>query len=203
MARNDEVSRYPDSELQEFKALIEKKLALAQEQITSLEGQILEVSENTEGEHGGDWVDDSSINSEIGMLNDMAIRQRKYVQDLHNALLRIQNKTYGICVLTGQLIDKRRLLAVPTTTKSLEAKNDQRKKSEERMAHRLTNKPYVKKSSKKKEPKIITKVRKKTNSAAAPAVDDEEEDEDLKLVDDDLPVREIDFDAIPDVEEED
>ncbi len=116
------VVRYSDAELQEFKALIEGKLEKAQTQLDSLREQILEIAENSGDDHGVDWVDDSSTGNDVEMLNNMAIRQRRYIQDLQNALIRIRNKAYGICTVTGELIDKKRLRAVPTTTKSLAAK---------------------------------------------------------------------------------
>ena len=128
----------------EFQAIIEKKIEQTEQQLESLKEQIREISENTSDEHGGDWVDDSSISADIEMLNNMALRQQKYLRDLNNAMLRIKNKVYGICVVTRELIDKRRLLAVPTTTKSLTAKTDIRRKEEERMTHRITDNPYVK-----------------------------------------------------------
>lgn len=115
--------RYSDTELEEFRILIQGKLDMAREQLEQLQSQIFEITENSDDEYGSDWMDDSSINNEIEILNDMAIRQRKYIQDLDNALVRIKNKTYGICVVSGELIDKKRLLAVPTTTKSIAAKN--------------------------------------------------------------------------------
>ena len=68
-------------------------------------------------------MDDSNVNTEMEYLNDMAIRQRKLIQDLENALVRIKNKTYGICVISGELIDKQRLLVQPIATKSVAAKN--------------------------------------------------------------------------------
>ncbi|MEL7221207.1 MAG: TraR/DksA family transcriptional regulator, partial [Bacteroidota bacterium] len=89
MSSKDEFVRYSDVELEEFRVVIEKKLELASEQLESLKEQILEMSEKTGDDHGGDWVDDSSINNDMEMLNNMAIRQKKYVQDLNNALLRI------------------------------------------------------------------------------------------------------------------
>lgn len=119
---HNEVVRYSDADLEEFRILIETKLERAEKHLAELQEQILEITENTSDEHGGDWVDDSSINNDVEMLNNMAIRQRMHIQDLDNALVRIKNKSYGICSITGQLIDKRRLLAVPTTTKSLAAK---------------------------------------------------------------------------------
>ena len=115
--------RYSDTELEEFRVLIQGKLDIARVQLEQLQSQIFEITENSDDEYGSDWMDDSSINNEIEILNDMAIRQRKYIQDLENALVRIKNKTYGICVVSGELIDKKRLLAVPTTTKSIAAKN--------------------------------------------------------------------------------
>ena len=116
------VVRYSDAELEEFKLLIESKLEKAQTQLSSLQEQILEIAENSGDDHGVDWMDDSSTGSDVEMLNNMAIRQRRYIQDLQNALIRIRNKAYGICTITGELIDKKRLKAVPTTTKSLAAK---------------------------------------------------------------------------------
>lgn len=99
-------ARYSDDDLIEFKTLVDTKLTQANEQLQSLQDQILEITENAGDEHGGDWMDDSSINNEVEMLNTMAIRQRKYIKDLENALIRIKNKTYGICVITGELIEK-------------------------------------------------------------------------------------------------
>jgi len=116
------ILRYSDAELEEFRVIIETKLERASSHLIELQEQIVEITENTSDEHGGDWVDDSSINNDVEMLNNMAIRQRVHIQDLQNALVRIKNKSYGICVITGELIDKRRLLAVPTTTKSMAAK---------------------------------------------------------------------------------
>ncbi|MCB0584839.1 MAG: TraR/DksA family transcriptional regulator [Phaeodactylibacter sp.] len=169
------VVRYSDGELAEFKALIEKKLANAQEQLNSLQEQILEITENTSDEHGGDWMDDSSINNDVEMLNNMAIRQRRYIKDLENALVRIRNKTYGICIITGELIDKKRLLAVPTTTKSLVAKTQEQNPTPERKsssADRPTPKPTGEK-------KVITKIiRKSPSKPVAPRPEDFDDDDD-------------------------
>ncbi|MEN0004041.1 MAG: TraR/DksA family transcriptional regulator [Bacteroidota bacterium] len=150
MAKSNQTVKYSDAELAEFKALIDKKIAKTEVQLSQLEEEIRETTENTSDDHGGDWVDDSSNNSNIEMLNNMAIRQRKHLVDLRNALLRIGNKTYGICVVTGKLIDKKRLMAVPTTTKSLAAKNSQKAAENDRKRFRLNSKPYIKQDSKKK-----------------------------------------------------
>jgi RNA polymerase-binding transcription factor DksA len=172
-------ARYSDQELEEFRVLISKKLEHAKEQLQNLQDQILEITENTGDEHGGDWVDDSSTNSEVELLNTMAIRQRKFITDLENALIRIRNKTYGICVISGELIDKRRLMAVPTTTKSLMAKTEQNKQEESKTTTRLNQNPYVKKTPGKKAPKkIITKVIKKSGGPTKPVAPDLDDDDD-------------------------
>lgn len=190
-------ARYSDKELEEFRSLINKKLDHAKEQLENLQDQIIEITENTGDEHGGDWVDDSSTNTEVEMLNTMAIRQRKFIADLENALIRIKNKTYGICVITGELIDKRRLLAVPTTTKSLMAKTEQKKLEESKTTTRLNQNPYVKKDPGKKTPKkIISKVIKKSGGTVKPVVpkleDNDEEEDDYGFdtdLDDDLDLK--------------
>ncbi len=169
------VVRYSDADLAEFKEIIDKKLEDAQANLISLQEQILEITENTSDEHGGDWMDDSSINNEMEMLNNMAIRQRMYIKDLENALVRIRNKSYGICSITGELIDKKRLLAVPTTTKSLSAKTEEAKYKEEKPAPKPLVKPI---SSAEASPKVITKViRKSTGPSGKPDPDLDDEDE--------------------------
>ena len=129
--QHGETVRYSDAELEEFRQIIDKRLQKAQKVIEELRAQIMELTENVSDEHGGDWIDDSSINNEVEMLYDMMSRQQRYLNDLEHALIRIRNRTYGICSITGTLIDKRRLLAVPTTTKSLSAKITQQQPSQE------------------------------------------------------------------------
>lgn len=116
-------TRYSDQELAEFKLLIDEKLTAARKELNYLQEQIVEMNENNSDIQGSDWFDDSSIHSEVELLNNMAIRQRQFIQNLENALIRIENKTYGICIITGNLIDKKRLLLVPHATKSIEAKH--------------------------------------------------------------------------------
>lgn len=115
--------RYSDEELQEFKELITEKLAKAHQEVTFTREQMLEINENSSDQQSGDWTDESSSHTEMEMLNNMLARQQQFVRNLENALIRIQNKTYGICTITGQLIDKNRLRLVPHATKSVEAKN--------------------------------------------------------------------------------
>jgi RNA polymerase-binding transcription factor DksA len=119
---NDPKARYSDEELQEFKALIDQKLVTAQEELQTTEQQITDLNENGFNQQGGDWYDDSTAHTDLEMLQRMLVRQQRYVQDLRNALLRIQNKTYGICSVTGQLISKERLRLVPHATKSIDGK---------------------------------------------------------------------------------
>ncbi|MFM2268376.1 MAG: hypothetical protein RL757_1817 [Bacteroidota bacterium] len=115
--------RYSDAELAEFRSLIEDKLQVALQEFEFAKSQISEANEGSRGQQSGDWTDESTNHTEIELLNNMISRQAAFIQNLRNALLRIQNKTYGVCVITGQLIDKKRLQLVPHATKSVEAKN--------------------------------------------------------------------------------
>jgi RNA polymerase-binding transcription factor DksA len=112
--------RYSSADLQEFQQAVEARLAKAKLQIQQLEAQLEDLYENNS--NGYDLDDNGSLEQEKELLQTMLMRQRKHSVDLNNALIRIHNRTYGICEITGELIDKRRLLAVPTTTKSLQAK---------------------------------------------------------------------------------
>lgn len=169
-------TKYSDSDLAEFKAIIDGKLDKANEQLQSLREQIIDISENSADGFGGDWMDDSSSNSEKEMLHTMANRQKVYIRDLENALVRIRNKTYGICAITGELIDKKRLIAVPTTTKSLNAKNEEQKAKEEKSNGIQPKIPYIKKAE--TGPKVISKVIKKIPTTSAANTNDDDEDED-------------------------
>jgi DnaK suppressor protein len=120
---NEPKVRYSDEDLQEFKVLIDAKLAQAQEELNTTQQQIADLNENGFNQQGGDWYDDSTTHTDLEMLQRMLVRQQRYVQDLKNALLRIHNKTYGICSVTGVLIDKSRLRLVPHATKSIDGKN--------------------------------------------------------------------------------
>lgn len=111
---------YSASDLTTFKFAIEKKLDRAERQLTALDLQIWEVREHKLNQL--DLVDNSSTSNDLDMLETMAIRQRKYILDLKHALQRIHTKSYGICIVTGELIDRKRLLAVPTSIMSLEGK---------------------------------------------------------------------------------
>ncbi len=120
VALTQSISRYSDADLAEFKTLIEKKLVTAYEDLEYLREQISDTTENMEKD--GDYMEESTSFTDLEMFHDMVYRLQKHVQSLENALVRIRNKSYGICVVTGELIDKRRLLAVPTTTMCMAAK---------------------------------------------------------------------------------
>jgi len=118
------VYRYSDAELQEFKELILKKLEAARQELAYLQGLITRKdemgTEDTENKYMS--MEDGSGTLEREQLNQMASRQIQYISHLEKALVRIENKTYGICRVTGKLIDKARLRAVPHATLSIEAK---------------------------------------------------------------------------------
>lgn len=113
-------TRYSEVDFQAFQMAIEARLAKTNLQIEQLSAQLEDLYENNA--NGFDPDDNGSLEQEKEMLQTMLARQQKHSVDLQNALIRVKNKTYGVCEVTGQLIDKRRLLAVPTTTKSLMAK---------------------------------------------------------------------------------
>jgi DnaK suppressor protein len=115
--------RYNDEDLQEFKILIDKKIENAQEELNFTVQQIKELNESGFKQQGGDWFDDTSSHTDLEMQQRLMARQQKHLQDLKNALHRIANKTYGVCIVTGQLIDKQRLKAVPHATKTVDGKN--------------------------------------------------------------------------------
>ncbi|MBK8054494.1 MAG: hypothetical protein IPK35_14820 [Saprospiraceae bacterium] len=178
-------TRYSDDELKEFKDIIDKKLAKASEQYGSLKEQLKDITENNNDDFAKDITDFSSIQSELEMLNNMANHQRKYIQDLENALIRINNKSYGICVVTGELIEKKRLLAVPTTTKSVVAKTQSEMKDvqvpkDKSRGFDDIDEAEDDKPAKKAEPRkpvIITKVIKKSSTTKAAAeIDDDDLD---------------------------
>lgn len=174
MSSENVTVRYSDEDLAEFKAVIDSKLDKAMEQYQSLKEQLKDITENNTDDFAKDITDFSSIQTEIEMLNNMANHQRKYIQDLENALIRINNKSYGICVVNGELIDKKRLLAVPTTTKSVTAKTQSEMKDKMIIPKEkirgfddemdMDDEKPVKKSE-PKSPVIITKVIKKSTKA--------------------------------------
>lgn len=127
MADKKEQTRYSDAELEEFKALIEEKIKEAKVDLELLNNEL-----SHKDDHGTDdtsrsfnMMEDGASTFSREMNAQKAARQAKFVISLENALLRIKNKTYGICRETGKLINKKRLMLVPHATLSIEAKNAQ------------------------------------------------------------------------------
>ena len=121
-------NRYSDKDLSEFKALIEQKIEKAQEDL-----ELLKSTYMNDGNNGTDDTSPTFKAFEEGSETmskeantQLAIRQEKFIRDLNNALIRIENKTYGVCRVTGKLINKKRLFLVPHATLSIEAKNMQK-----------------------------------------------------------------------------
>ncbi|TKC01073.1 TraR/DksA family transcriptional regulator [Pedobacter cryophilus] len=117
-------TRYSDSELKEFKTLITDKLNSAKEELASLANSLSSPNKNGTDDTAGTYktLEDGSATLEKEQLNQLAARQKKFIENLEAALVRIENKTYGICRETGKLIQKERLMAVPHATLSMEAK---------------------------------------------------------------------------------
>ncbi len=129
MTNNESIKRYSDDELLEFKELILARIEAARKELAYLQGLITRKDEagtdDTENRYAS--IEDGSGAMEREQLAQMASRQIQFVGHLEKALMRIENKTYGICRVTGKLIDKARLRAVPHATLSIEAKNTMNK----------------------------------------------------------------------------
>lgn len=125
---SQEKTRYSDSELDEFRVLINEKLKEAHDDYDMLKASL------SNNNHGTDdtgrtfnMMEDGSETLSREEVAQLAARQEKFIENLKNALMRIENKTYGICRVTGKLIQKERLRLVPHATLSIEAKNMQNK----------------------------------------------------------------------------
>jgi len=115
---------YSDADLAEFRELIQRKLGSAKKELSYLQGLITRKDDmgGDEGDNRYMTMEDGSLSMEREQLSQMASRQITFIDHLEKALMRIENKTYGICRITGKLIDKARLRAVPHATLSIEAK---------------------------------------------------------------------------------
>ncbi len=120
--------RYNDKELNVFKVLIEEKIQKAKADL-----ELLKSSYMNDGNNGTDDTaptfkafEEGSETMSKEANTQLALRQEKFIRDLKNALIRIKNKTYGVCRVTGKLINKKRLHLVPHATLSIEAKNSQK-----------------------------------------------------------------------------
>jgi RNA polymerase-binding transcription factor DksA len=129
MDNSTEKHRYSDDELLEFKELILKKLSIAQDELKFLTDSLQTENENGTDDTGSVYktLEDGSSTLQKENTSQLASRLKKFIQNLEAALVRVENKTYGICRVTGRLIAKERLRAVPHTTQSMEAKLNQYK----------------------------------------------------------------------------
>ena len=124
----DQQIRFSDAELQEFKELINLKLDKAKNDLELIKSAYLNDSNNGTEDTSPTFkaFEEGSETMSKEANSQLAIRQEKFIRDLKNALIRIENNTYGICKVTGKLINKERLKIVPHATMSIEAKNLQR-----------------------------------------------------------------------------
>jgi DnaK suppressor protein len=122
-----ELVRYSDKDLKEFRKIIEEKLVEAKEDLQLLKGQLDHSDDHGTDDTGRSFnmMEDGSETMSREEMAQLASRQEKFIQNLQNALIRIENKTYGICRATGKLISKERLKLVPHATLSIDAKNAQ------------------------------------------------------------------------------
>jgi RNA polymerase-binding transcription factor DksA len=124
----DEQIRYSDADLAEFKALIQAKLEKAKGDLELIKSAYMNDLNNGTDDTSPTFkaFEEGSETMSKEANSQLAIRQEKFIRDLKNALIRIENKTYGLCKVTGKLISKERLKIVPHATMSIEAKNLQR-----------------------------------------------------------------------------
>lgn len=119
--------RYSDADLAEFKELIKEKIVKAQHDLELIKSAYMNDHSNGTEDTSPTFkaFDEGSEVMSKESNSQLAIRQEKFIRDLKNALVRIENKTYGVCRVTGKLIAKERLKLVPHATLSIEAKNMQ------------------------------------------------------------------------------
>lgn len=124
----EEQIRYSDADLAEFKALIQSKLEKAKNDLELIKSAYMNDLNNGTDDTSPTFkaFEEGSETMSKEANSQLAIRQEKFIRDLKNALIRIENKTYGVCRVTGKLISKERLKIVPHATMSIEAKNMQR-----------------------------------------------------------------------------
>ncbi|MEN8768633.1 MAG: TraR/DksA C4-type zinc finger protein [Candidatus Arcticimaribacter sp.] len=121
-------NRYSDKDLEEFRGLIEEKIEKANEDLALLKSSYMNNGNNGTEDTSPTFkaFEEGSQTMSKEANTQLALRQEKFIRDLKNALIRIENKTYGVCRVTGKLIQKQRLILVPHATLSIEAKNMQK-----------------------------------------------------------------------------
>ena len=128
MKETGELLRYPDADLAEFRTLILAKIEKAQSDLELIKSAYMNDLNNGTDDTSPTFkaFEEGSETMSKEANSQLALRQEKFIRDLKNALIRIENKTYGLCKVTGKLIDKERLKLVPHATMSIEAKNLQK-----------------------------------------------------------------------------
>ncbi len=121
-------NRYSDADLEKFRGLIQEKIDKAQHDLELIKSAYMNDHNNGTEDTSPTFkaFDEGSAVMSKEANSQLAIRQEKFIRDLKNALIRIENKTYGVCRVTGKLINKKRLKIVPHATLSIEAKNLQK-----------------------------------------------------------------------------
>ena len=119
----NETNRYSDQDLSEFRLLVESRLKKTRNQLQQLQLQLAETHETPNLASNQTNNNNNKNSKERNVLRSMVVHYQKYLISLEDALVRIENRTYGICILTGELMDKKRLLATPTVTVCFLAKN--------------------------------------------------------------------------------
>lgn len=121
-------NRYSDKDLEEFKLLIEEKIEKSKQDLELLKSSYMNNGNNGTEDTSPTFkaFEEGSETMSKEANTQLALRQEKFIRDLKNALMRIENKTYGVCRVTGKLIQKERLILVPHATLSIEAKNMQK-----------------------------------------------------------------------------
>ena len=124
----EERVRYSDAELQEFKKILQDKIAKAEKDLALINESFIKDQNNGTDDTSPTFkaFEEGAETLSKEQNSILAGRQEKFIRDLKHALIRIENKTYGVCRVTGKLIPKERLMAVPHATLSIEAKNMQR-----------------------------------------------------------------------------
>lgn len=114
-------TKFSEKQLREFEELLKEKQKKAESNIRDIDSQLNSMADN--GADDSSLDDSSSQAQQKEYLHNQKFRNQKHLRDIENAMIRINNQSYGICTVTGKMIDVKRLRAVPTTTKSIEGKN--------------------------------------------------------------------------------
>lgn len=180
------MERYSDKDLAAFGERIKADYQKAKEELEMLRVQVNELNDSMSESFGADMGEDSSSVSRLELLKEQVLRKRDLIQDLRNAMLRVKNKVYGTCSVTGELIDRQRLEAVPTTTKSVEGMRLEASGSLDLTAQDIARRAEARREGPNKiiskikkpppPPRKVEKVRKKPGRKPRKPVDEDEDD---------------------------